>query len=461
MENNTKSKGSQERKSSGDRAVDRFCEMMIDRIRDMKASDWKQGWTNGRGTMMGMPQNMSGRNYSGTNSFFLQMDTAMNGYRTPVYMTFLQAQKENIRIRKGAESMPVIYWDLNIRDGQGKRIAEADFRQMGKGEQMKCDVRPFLRAFSVFNVDQTNLEEVNKEKYDVIVDRFRGVQLRDKAGMYENRAMDRMFNRQEWVCRIQADSLADGAFYSPSRDLIVLPKKEQFNIGQNAEEVFKDGMEYYSSALHEMTHSTGTASRLNREKGVRFGDPKYAKEELVAELTAAMVGNTLGFDKRIRDNNVAYCAGWIKALHEDPKFIVSVMADVNKASKMILEKIDEQKLALGERPVLASNADKADRQASLDMAKQEWQPHDMALSARFDNASIYKRMDSGYAVRASFEGNDLGSKPVSRVAGLRYMMMPEGTVKAQVLHDTAAREFAGEVREIRKQRADEHKGLKR
>ena len=448
-------------KSSGDKAIDRFCTLMIDRMKAMKASDWRQGWTNGKGTMLDMPQNLSGRNYSGTNSFFLQMDTAMNAYRTPVYMTFMQAQKENLRIKKGAQSMPVIYWDLNIKDERGKRVAESDYKQMSRGEQAKCEVRPFLRAFSVFNVDQTNLEEVNKEKYDAIVDRFKGPQLRDTQGMYENRALDRMFERQEWICRVQNDRIVDGAYYSPARDMVIIPMKEQFNIGKNAEEIFKDGMEYYSSALHEMTHSIGTASRLNRDKGAKFGDAKYAKEELVAELTAAMVGNTLGFDKRILNNNAAYMDGWINALREEPKFIVSVMADVNKASKMILEKIDEQKIALGERPILSSNMSKVDLQANI--AKQEWQqPHDIALSAKFDSASIYKRMDGGYAVRATFEGQDLGMKPISKITGIRYEMMPTGELKDQMLHDTVARKFAGEVREIREQKQQNKKsnGLK-
>ena len=362
MENNdSKPKKGTDYRNSGDKAIDKFCSLMIERMQSMKASDWRQGWTNGKGTMLGMPQNLSGRNYSGTNSFFLQMDTAMNAYRTPVYMTFMQAQKENLRIKKGAQSMPVIYWDLNIKDERGKRVAESDYKQMSRGEQNKCEVRPFLRAFSVFNVDQTNLEEVNKEKYDAIVDRFKGPQLRDTQG-------------QEWICRVQNDRIVDGAYYSPARDMVIIPMKEQFNIGKNAEEIFKDGMEYYSSALHEMTHSTGTANRLNRDKGAKFGDAKYAKEELVAELTAAMVGNTLGFDKRILNNNAAYMDGWINALREEPKFIVSVMADVNKASKMILEKIDEQKIALGERPILSANMSKVDLQANI--AKQEWQqPH--------------------------------------------------------------------------------------
>lgn len=462
MENNdSKSKKETDYKNSGDKAIDKFYSLMIERMQSMKASDWRQGWTNGKGTMLGMPQNLSGRNYSGTNSFFLQMDTAMNAYRTPVYMTFMQAQKENLRIKKGAQSMPVIYWDLNIKDERGKRVAESDYKQMSRGEQAKCEVRPFLRAFSVFNVDQTNLEEVNKEKYDAIVDRFKGPQLRDTQGMYENRALDRMFERQEWICRVQNDRIVDGAYYSPARDMVIIPMKEQFNIGKNAEEIFKDGMEYYSSALHEMTHSTGTANRLNRDKGAKFGDAKYAKEELVAELTAAMVGNTLGFDKRILNNNAAYMDGWINALREEPKFIVSVMADVNKASKMILEKIDEQKIALGERPILSSNMSKVDLQANI--AKQEWQqPHDIALSAKFDSASIYKRMDGGYAVRATFEGQDLGMKPISKITGIRYEMMPTGALKDQMLHDTVARKFAGEVREIReqKQQNKESNGMK-
>lgn len=461
MDNSNKPKDAPERKNSGEKAIEKFSQQVIDRLQSIKASDWKQGWTNGKGTMLGMPQNLNGRNYSGTNSFFLQMDTAMNGYKTPVYMTFLQAQRENIRIKKGAEAMPVIYWDLNVKDANGKRISESDFKQMSSDQKAKCEVRPFLRAFHVFNVDQTTLEEVNKEKYDAIVDRFKGPQLRDKAGMYENRALDRMFERQEWICRVQTDRLVDGAFYSPARDLVILPMKEQFNIGKNAEEIFKDGMEYYSSALHEMTHSTGTANRLNREKGTRFGDPKYAKEELVAELTAAMVGNAMGFDKRILDNNLCYVQGWINALREDPKFIVSVMSDVNKASKMILQKIDEQKIALGEQPILSANMSKVDLNANRDVAKQDWkQPSDIALSAKFDDAAIIKKMDGGYAVRASFEGKDLGMKNIPKIDGMRYELMPAGAVKEQILHDTVARKFVNEVREIRKQQAEQHKGLK-
>ena len=141
--------------SMADKAVEKFTEMMIDRMERMKAGDWKKGWIDGS-AVYGMPQNITGRNYSGSNSFFLQMDSAMHGYRTPVYMTFLQIQKENARINKGAEAMPVIYWDVSIKDANGRRVDRDDYRHMSREEQDRCTVTPFMKAYHVFNMDQTN-----------------------------------------------------------------------------------------------------------------------------------------------------------------------------------------------------------------------------------------------------------------------------------------------------------------
>ena len=89
--------------------------------------------------------------------------------------------------------------------------------------------------------------------------------------------------------------------------------------------------------------------------GGRFGDPKYAKEELVAELTAAMICHSMGFDMKVTDNSAAYLDSWIGVLKQEPKFIVSVMADVNKASDLILDQVDKQRLALNEQPYLTKN----------------------------------------------------------------------------------------------------------
>ena len=155
-----------------------------------------------------------------------------------------------------------------------------------------------------------------------------------------------MIDKQAWVCKINTVEGA-GAFYSQSKDEITVPMKAQFNIHNTPEETYKDGMEYYSSIVHEMAHSTGVEKRLSRDMEGHFGDKKYAKEELVAELTAAMVGNSMGFDKRILDNNAKYVDGWMDTLKKEPRFILSVMADVNKASHMILDHVDKQRLELG------------------------------------------------------------------------------------------------------------------
>ena len=346
-------------------------------------------------------------------------------------MTFLQIQKENARINKGAEAMPVIYWDVSIKDAGGRRVDRDDYRHMSKEEQDRCTVTPFMKAYHVFNMDQTNLEEVNKEKYDKVVDKFKAPEMRDADGMYVNKALDRLFEKQEWVCPIQYDKVSSGAYYSPSRDIIVVPKKEQFNIGKDKDEIYKDGMEYYSSALHEMAHSTGTEKRLNRVKGDKFGDPKYAKEELVAELTAANTGYSLGFDKRILDNNAAYLDGWISVLKENPKFIVSVMADVNKASNMILESVDKQRIALGEKPILQ----KGDTKDVLD---------DIA----FDNGAIIKTKNGDYAVRASYHGTELGMKPIDRETGTRYFTLPDGKEKQNLLAQTLSSRFTEDVKNL-------------
>ena len=164
--------------------------------------------------------------------------------------------------------------------------------------------------------------------------------------MYESKEFDAMIDKQAWVCKINTVEGA-GAFYSQSKDEITVPMKAQFNIHNTPEETYKDGMEYYSSIAHEMAHSTGVEKRLGRDMEGHFGDKKYAKEELVAELTAAMVGNTMGFDKRILDNNAKYVDGWMDTLKKEPRFILSVMADVNKASKMILDHVDAQRKELG------------------------------------------------------------------------------------------------------------------
>lgn len=360
------------RKNKSDEILKKFADMMVKIIKKANANNWKKGWMGVNGSIQGLPQNISGRTYSGGNSFFLMFNTAEKGYKTPVYMTFKQAKEQNLHVKSGEKSVPVFKWGLSIKDENGKRVSEEDYNAMSQEERATMDVRPFPKMFHVFNIDQTNLEEVNKKRYDAIVARFQTPEqeVKDTEGMYVNEALDRMFEQKAWHANIQYDKPADQAFYRPSTDTIVLPMKEQFKLGKTSEEVYHDGMEYYSTALHEMAHSTGHESRLDRKFGAQ-GTDNYAHEELIAEMTSALVGSTMGFDRKILENNANYLSGWLSRLRDKPETITTIMNDVGKASDMIIETVDEQRIALNQTPLKAGNLEGLDEELSETTTTQD------------------------------------------------------------------------------------------
>ena len=381
---NKKRPSSYERSNKSADNLQKFAKMMYDIITKAKSKNWKQGWLGVKGTILGLPQNISGRTYSGGNSFFLMADTSEKGYNTPVYMTFKQAKDRNLHVNAGEKSVPIFKWGLSIKDEKGKTVSEEDYNAMSKEERDKFSVRPYPKVYHVFNIDQTNLSEVNKKKYDAIVARFKAPdeEVKDSKGMYINDALDRMFKEKAWHCDIRYNKPSSSAFYVPSQDFIVLPMKEQFKIGKTAEEVYRDGMEYYSTALHEMSHSTGHASRLNRQFGAKRTEG-YAHEELIAEMTAALVGSTMGFDKKILENNANYLKGWLENLKRNPESITTIMSDVGKASDMIIEKIDEQRVALNQTPLRAGNLKGLDNELS-NSSRPEGTEKEMSLNELID-----------------------------------------------------------------------------
>lgn len=350
-------------------ALQKLVDRLVERMEDASESlEWNQGWVQS-GAGFGLPRNISGSPYMGMNAFLLSLHTAENCYKMPIYMTHLQAKKEKVHILPGSKSIPVFKWGKNIRDKEGKFVSEEDYSQMSEEQQKECTVYPYLKHFNEFNIDQTNYKEKYPDKYEKLLSNFVDPD-RNKAdtnGMYNNEALNKVIEEKDgWICPIVLDP-ARGAAYNPGFNSIHIPPKGNYRIHEgNAEETFKDGQEYYSTALHEMAHSTGHESVLKRDGIVKFGgfgSPSYAKEELVAELTAAMVSSTLGFDKRITENSAAYLKGWAAALRKEPKYIISVMSDVNKASRIELEHIDKQRKALGQKSLLEGSLDGLDEKA--------------------------------------------------------------------------------------------------
>jgi antirestriction protein ArdC len=260
---------------------------------------WQKPW-NGSDQA---PQNLVSRKpYRGVNVFLLH---AMH-YTSPFWLTFKQAHDLGGHVRKGEKGCPVVFWKwLDVEDqasGEAKTV-------------------PFLRYFSVFNVGQC-------EGIDEHVPAVPGETTHaHKPVEAAERIVTNMPKRPEIRHGL------DRAFYSPSGDYVGMPSPGQF----------KTAEDYHSVLFHELTHSTGHESRLNR-KGVSgtdgewssFGSSPYAKEELVAEMGAAFLCGQAGIVERTIDNSAAYVASWLARLKDDSKLVVQAAAQAQKAADFIL-----------------------------------------------------------------------------------------------------------------------------
>ena len=156
--------------------------------------------------------------------------------------------------------------------------------------------------------------------------------------------MDRMIEQNEWICPIKP-VYGDQAYYSISKNEIVIPEKKQF----------KDGESFYTNLAHEMTHSTGAENQLGRLKPTSFGSKEYAREELVAELSAALVAQRYGMTKNLKEDSASYLKSWLSSLKESPEFIKTTLVDVKKASGMITKCIDDIQMKINNGQNLGNN----------------------------------------------------------------------------------------------------------
>ena len=401
--------------SYSDAVIQQFADMMIKRMEDMKESNWKKGWMDGRGDA-GFPRNaLTGRQYNGINPFMLMYDTIKHEYTTSMYLTARQLFSMNdslkdpstgkialenldkvMKINKGEKAFPVYYMIHKYKDMQGKEYSDQEYNDLS--EEQRKDIKAYFypKVHHLFNIDQTNMKEVNPSLYNSFVDKYtKRPSLPDSEGMYINEEIDSLLAHSKpsvwksgkdnlsWYCPIEQTDNISSPHYNLSKDFIKVPLKNQYKTSDSNEGIFADGQEFYATLLHEMAHSTGPKGRLNRDLNGSFGDKKYAKEELVAELSAALISSTMGFDKRINDNNAKYVSSWLKVLKEEPSFIKTVLSDVGKASDMIIEKIDEQRVDLNQTLLRGSNLKGQDNELS-NSSRPERTENEMSLNELID-----------------------------------------------------------------------------
>lgn len=309
------------------KSLQAFTELIIERMKEI-SSDWKKAWIGSSGKT-GLPQNLTGRTYNGVNAFMLYLLTEVRKYNLPVYLTFNQARNEGLLINKDSKSFPVVYWNITVKDREtGKTIPLEQYNALREAEKEKYKTIPYMKHYNVFNIDQTNLKEIKPEVYEALENKFYPEKKLDDRGMFTYPPLDKMVDNDLWIVPIKP-TCQDEAYYSHASNSIVVPLKAQF----------QDGESYYDTILHEMAHSTGKP--LEREMGSILDRDKYGREELVAELTAAVTLQNIGVASTIRESNVQYLKSWLHNIKEEPSFLFNVLSDVGKASGMIQEEIDK------------------------------------------------------------------------------------------------------------------------
>jgi antirestriction protein ArdC len=323
--------------NSEEKALDLFAEMMIEKIESIN-EDWRKPWfTEGA---LQWPRNLSGREYNGMNAFMLMLHCEKEGYKIPRFCTFDCVQRMNkpgkdgqelprVSVLRGEKSFPVMLTTFTcIHKETKEKIKYDDYKNLSEDEKKEYNVYPRMQVFRVFNVQQTNLREARPELWEKLEKENGRPEV--KAGeQFDFEPVDRMISENLWICPIRPMH-QDSAYYSITKNEIVVPEKRQF----------KDGEAFYGTLFHEMTHSTGAKGVLDRLEPTAFGSKEYAREELVAELGSALVSQRYGMTKHIKEDSCAYLKSWLDSLKESPQFIKTTLMDVKKASSIITQKVD-------------------------------------------------------------------------------------------------------------------------
>lgn len=256
---------------------------------------WRKPWTH-RDLR---PRNGATRKlYHGVNAMML----GCTPFDSPYWLTFRQAQMWGGHVKKGEQGLPVVFWNFVKREDQDSGEAKTV---------------PFLKYYTVFNVEQCEGLPAKLLEKPAAID-FQPIEACEQIVASLPAGHAQIVHRGNRAC------------YMPAMDMIQMPPRELFSSEQ----------EYYGTLFHELVHSTGHATRLNR-KGITdvqpFGSESYSHEELVAELGSAFVCGEAGIDvPGMQQNQAAYLGSWIRKLKGEPRLIVQAAGAAQKAADWLL-----------------------------------------------------------------------------------------------------------------------------
>lgn len=265
---------------------------------------WQKPW---QGTAS-LPHNLlSQKAYRGINVWLL----ASTAYSSPYWLTYRQAQEIGGHVRKGEHGSPVVFWKWLERGEESQEEEETDSNSRRV---------PVARLYTVFNVQQCELPE--RLRPLLKIDNALGANTHQQIEACE----------QIVVSMLQRPAIQHQearAYYRPAIDAVNMPERRLFPKAEH----------YYSVLFHELTHSTGHASRLDRatlRDLLAFGDTNYSKEELCAEMGAAYLCGIAGIGNETVNNSAAYIQGWLSKLRNDKKLLIQAAAQAQRAADFIL-----------------------------------------------------------------------------------------------------------------------------
>jgi len=290
---------------------------MIELLQSLKSNPerWERPWIiseNGQGAHNALTK----RTYSGINQIFLSYLCIKYNYQFNRWLTFRQVQELGGSIKKGSKSAMIIFAKVTKVNANDKKKTQEEEEQT----KSNLKTRFLLTYYNVFNVEQC--EGLGQAFYQ------RNKQTESKFNQVET--AEKILNN----CGVQIQYKDQNrAFYSPGLDLISLPNLAQF----------KSESGYYETVFHELGHSTGHPSRLNRKLFNLFGDEDYAREELTAEMCSVFVCSLCGIDFKIK-NSAAYIDSWLEVLESDKSAFVRSTMQAQTACNYIIERSGMQHL---------------------------------------------------------------------------------------------------------------------
>ncbi len=284
-------------RSSAQSPAARITATIIEKL-EQGTKPWIKPW---RGVPISRPLRSCGTPYRGMNTFWLWMMAEASGFASPYWMTYRQCAKLGGHVRKGEKSSIAIFY----------KTYEKEVETPDGGED--TETRRVLRSYAIFNADQCDDLPAMYSPEPLM-------EPVEPAG--RRRRIDAFFARID----AQLRHTGSEAYYEPVLDRITMPPTTLF-----------EGFDhYYATLAHELSHWTGHSSRLDRDLKNRFGSEAYAAEELVAELSSAILGAELGLPVTHLDNHASYISHWLKLLKSDDRAMLMAAAKAEEASSLLL-----------------------------------------------------------------------------------------------------------------------------